>query len=271
MHIHVPKPLKTWREFVGEIGIIVIGILLALGAEQIIERYHWLHEVDAARDALRVDYIDVLTSVRERQAEDGCIRRRLNELLAVVDGGGPVLRAIGPIGAPALRTWESGSWPSAVSSQIATHFPREEMLTIAGLQSSGRDAATANARELEDWAALYTMVGHGRRFASDEAATMRRSIADATYRANLLRLSVFQIEHFVLTANLLTPADLREVDRGLAYVLTGPNRRSLCAPLRATGSDGISAPYDPVEQVDPVAAVIPPKAATSVTGTPIRP
>ena len=33
MHFHLPKPLHGWREFAGEVGIIVLGVLIALGAE----------------------------------------------------------------------------------------------------------------------------------------------------------------------------------------------------------------------------------------------
>jgi hypothetical protein len=33
MHFRLPKPLHGWREFVGEVGIIVIGVRIALGAE----------------------------------------------------------------------------------------------------------------------------------------------------------------------------------------------------------------------------------------------
>lgn len=40
MHIHLPKPLHGWRELAGEVGVIVIGVLLALGAEQGIETLH---------------------------------------------------------------------------------------------------------------------------------------------------------------------------------------------------------------------------------------
>jgi len=32
MHFHLPKPLHGWREFAGEVGIIVIGVLIVLGA-----------------------------------------------------------------------------------------------------------------------------------------------------------------------------------------------------------------------------------------------
>ena len=37
MHFHLPKPLHGWREFWGEVGIIVIGVLIALGAQQVVE------------------------------------------------------------------------------------------------------------------------------------------------------------------------------------------------------------------------------------------
>ena len=37
MHFHLPKPLHGWRAFAGEVGIIVIGVLIALGAQQLVE------------------------------------------------------------------------------------------------------------------------------------------------------------------------------------------------------------------------------------------
>jgi hypothetical protein len=37
MHVHLPKPVHGWRLFAGEIGIIVLGVLIALGARQIVQ------------------------------------------------------------------------------------------------------------------------------------------------------------------------------------------------------------------------------------------
>ncbi len=37
MHVHLPRPLHGWRELVGEVGVIVLGVLIALGAGQIVE------------------------------------------------------------------------------------------------------------------------------------------------------------------------------------------------------------------------------------------
>lgn len=37
MQFHLLKPLQGWREFTHEIVIIVMGVLIALGAQQLVE------------------------------------------------------------------------------------------------------------------------------------------------------------------------------------------------------------------------------------------
>src|SRR5690348_13077120 len=55
MHFHLPTPLHGWREFAGEVGIIVIGVLIALGAEQMVESWQWRGQAAEARTALRAE------------------------------------------------------------------------------------------------------------------------------------------------------------------------------------------------------------------------
>jgi hypothetical protein len=52
MHFHLPKPLHGWRQFVGEVGIIVLGILIALGAEQIVQTLRLRSEARDFREAV---------------------------------------------------------------------------------------------------------------------------------------------------------------------------------------------------------------------------
>lgn len=52
MHFHLPKPLHGWREFAGEVGIIVIGVLIALGAEQLVEDWRWHERLAAAQKTI---------------------------------------------------------------------------------------------------------------------------------------------------------------------------------------------------------------------------
>ena len=37
MHFHLPKPPENWRDLLNEVGVIVIGILIALALEQVVE------------------------------------------------------------------------------------------------------------------------------------------------------------------------------------------------------------------------------------------
>lgn len=57
---HLPKPLKEWREFAGEVAIIVIGVLIALAAGQVVQSWHWRHRVNDVRDPLGVEATDNL-------------------------------------------------------------------------------------------------------------------------------------------------------------------------------------------------------------------
>jgi type II secretory pathway pseudopilin PulG len=53
MDIHKPKPWRGGPEFLKEIGTIVIGVLIALGAEQAVAWIHTQEQVRSAREALR--------------------------------------------------------------------------------------------------------------------------------------------------------------------------------------------------------------------------
>src|ERR1700739_4565204 len=52
MHFHLPKPLHGWREFAGEVGIIVLGVLIALSADAAVEDWQWRHKVELVRKSL---------------------------------------------------------------------------------------------------------------------------------------------------------------------------------------------------------------------------
>lgn len=103
MQFHLPKPLRGWREFVGEVGIIVVGVLIALGAEQLVDNWHWRNTVKAQKAAFDEDVSGMWESMSARMVVQGCLDKRLNELKVVFqryDRGLP-LGIIAPIGRPA--------------------------------------------------------------------------------------------------------------------------------------------------------------------------
>ena len=130
MHVHLPKPLHGWRAFAGEVGIIVLGVLIALEFEQIAVAINWRHDTEAARRALYQDVADNLEEADARQLQQRCIDRRLRELAILLKqhAAGHPSQVHGAIGRPLFYTGSRASWQIAISSQALAHMPLPEKL-----------------------------------------------------------------------------------------------------------------------------------------------
>ena len=76
----LPKPLHGWREFAGEVGIIVLGVLIALGFGKVVEEWQWHDEVRSTRQAIAKELANAAAQAAERVAIQDCLRDRLDEL-----------------------------------------------------------------------------------------------------------------------------------------------------------------------------------------------
>ena len=132
MDIHKPKPFHNFREFLKEYGIIVLGVLTALGLEQAIESWHWREETAAARDALRRDAADNLSAALTRSRQQPCVDRRLEEIAAILSAHstGKRIRTRGPVGRPGAYFGETDAWQVEVASGALSHMPLNEKLTF---------------------------------------------------------------------------------------------------------------------------------------------
>ena len=54
----LPTPLHGWRAFAGEVGVVVLGVAIALGAGQLAEAINWRMQVSDARGALGTELAD---------------------------------------------------------------------------------------------------------------------------------------------------------------------------------------------------------------------
>ncbi len=181
MHFHLPKPLHGWREFLGEVGIIVIGVLIALGAEQLVEALHWNQEVSGARNAMSLELGDSIGQSYERQRIDPCVDRRLDEIAQILDKAEASgrLPPLGAIGSPPWRTWVHGAWDSTQAGQVASHFSRQE-LTDRGAAYAFVDLLDSmGPREWAAWSQLSVIVGPGRPIERSEIAALRNAAAQA--------------------------------------------------------------------------------------------
>jgi hypothetical protein len=127
MDIHKPKPWHGVREFLKEIGTIVIGVLIALGAEQAVEWLHVQTQVREARAALRDEIGRDAMFAAEAAEEDHCIDAWFDRVTAWAKGGPhPYLRGTTTM----LPIFPTTVWDLAKTGAVP-HMPLKEQLAYA--------------------------------------------------------------------------------------------------------------------------------------------
>jgi hypothetical protein len=134
-HFHIPKPLHGWREFAGEVGIIVLGVLIALGAEQVVEELQWRHKVAVVRNSLTGELANDRARWELDLATARCDLVVINKLDAWAQAGAPggSKAVTGSLGGSELFWMHAANWNLATSSQSLDHFPMQEQPAFGAL------------------------------------------------------------------------------------------------------------------------------------------
>jgi hypothetical protein len=137
MEVHKPKPVHSWRELFKEIGIIVIGVIIALSAEQIADAIRWSNKVADAEAAIQRDLGTDMGYAAAQLANKDCTNHYLDRLEIAVRGRDPErLRRLAAMESPfsefhATYPWRIDSWTAAISSGIPDHISRERLAAYA--------------------------------------------------------------------------------------------------------------------------------------------
>jgi len=155
MHFHLPKPLHGWREFAGEVGIIVVGVLIALGAEQVVESIHGHQQVEQYRRAANRELAFNLAAFDYRMAQSGCVNRRIAELNEwrtewQAGSGKPLLYSIGRPSIITMRVSVRNSAPA----DVLTRIPIDDRAAIAAFYDMLDNNEQQIRDEREAWRSL---------------------------------------------------------------------------------------------------------------------
>ena len=170
MHLKFPKPLHGWRAFFGEVGVIVLGVLIALGAQQVAENWDWHQKVDAAI----ADMNNELGSgdgpeAYERVVLHECVGAHLDALRASVElGDRSKSRSLVDRFWLPNRTWDSLARDAANSADVAAHMPHERMLQYRIAYEMVPDMQRLAEKELADLGHLRALPASGGQLTSAE-------------------------------------------------------------------------------------------------------
>jgi hypothetical protein len=140
MHFHLPKPLHGWREFVGEVGIIVIGVLIALGAEQLIERWQWQQKVDETTVQLDAELHRDAVSAYRWLIVAPCVDGQLQAIdTALASARQTHTLPATPAFTPPLEIFTEDTWLNARALQVADHLSPQQVQEYSELFFFPRD------------------------------------------------------------------------------------------------------------------------------------
>jgi hypothetical protein len=168
------KPLHGWRAFVGEVGIIVLGVLIALAAQQVAENAQSRHLASLAESDIKAELAYDSAFAAERVAIGDCVRASITDLhqRLLADGDawpglegkavagaakapltGSLFAFQPPFGAP-HRLWPTSAWATATSSGALNDVSRDRFVKFAALYAMVNWLGRLQDHEIDDYSRL---------------------------------------------------------------------------------------------------------------------
>jgi hypothetical protein len=197
MRFQLPKPLHGWREFAGEIGIIVMGVIIALALGQSAQAWQWRQEVGDARDSIHREMAFDLALAGDRLRVAKCIDRHIadaEQRIEVVAQNGETPPANANLEDPG-RMLLSGDYDAQVAAQNLVHFPSAELSALGVFYDQVRDMREWNMAEDAAWGDLALLSTGDKKLGPFDVALLRRDLqAVKNYEALTVLNSRRQIE-----------------------------------------------------------------------------
>lgn len=158
MRIGLPKSIEGWRRFAMEIAIVVIGVLIALAAQQIVTDWNEKLQGKTALAAVRQELAVNAGTFEERTLQQPCIERRLDEMSRALREARRTgrLPAIDKIGRSIARPTVRSAWEEAAQSGAVHRWPARDRIAIASTYSQQQPSDAMTLAEAALWMRLGT-------------------------------------------------------------------------------------------------------------------
>lgn len=157
MDIHLPKVPHSWRELAKEIAIIVVGVVIALTAEQLVQDWQWHRKVKNAEAAMRRELLwDDGPQIYQRAALHPCVTAQLDSIRFALEAGrtrAQVGRLVDGFSLP-FFSYDSVARDAANADDVWSHIPAEEAEPFTLLYAVMPVMNQTSMREAYDWGSL---------------------------------------------------------------------------------------------------------------------
>lgn len=224
MLFRVPRPLHGWREFIHEVVIVLIGVLLALGGAQLIDTLHSRGEVASFRAAVDHELGRNLGIYEHVIAQRPCADRRLADLERFLADtkAGRTDKFARPIGRPFLQTLFFSAWDNKGS--VMDNLPLDRRLQYAEIYDEFRNDEKVLLGEREVWRSM-SLAEQGEPLDHADRVRMRELLTRAEQLNEVAR------PNYDYVAKLAQALGIRPIgDPNLARVASDD---SFCKPLLA--------------------------------------
>jgi len=156
MDIHKPKAVHNWRELLSEIGVVVIGIVIAISLEEIVRTLHDRSIASEAREAVREEIRQNLSFMRGRLETQDCIEHRLDEIGDILKKSrdGELTSRPNWVSQPSIYFLSNQRWQAATDSGRVSLLKTEEQGKLGAFAVINGRFNDAEAREQAAWSKL---------------------------------------------------------------------------------------------------------------------
>ena len=221
------KPWHGWREFLWEYAIVVVGVLTALAAQQIVGDQRDRGEAAEARVAIRAEVVADLTRIEQRAYADACVEARLAEIERIVDEGAPDGRIRSPrwIGRPPRYAVETARWDAASQSGRVSLLPSDWQARFGFLYTSLRYLYEMNIAEQQTWSSLDGLTGLDR-LTPDGKLAIKAEVEQARFYNGSIR-QVATLTPRRAAAEGLQPTNRPDPPSSICWPITTPTAEGL--------------------------------------------
>ena len=180
MRLPLVEPPSGWRGFVADVAVVVIGVILALVAQEFAQSLQWQTNVAAQRGALRAMAQDNLKVIAFRRFQEPCVEHRLAEIETIfrLHHGNQPIQLRGPVGLPYKWGSDRSAWNIALSDASLSHMPLEERRRFGNAVDVYDNVAALMNQEYAVWLRLQPL-DHPELLESEDWALLRQASGEA--------------------------------------------------------------------------------------------